>query len=357
MTRAEASRPRRRRRRRPRATCHQDGDAAGATDTGVTDDSIPGRYASPTRASPPDPGLNQEMYDDAPSPSPAWCNRHGGINGRELVIADRDAAIGAYNDQVVESCSQDFAMVGGGAVLDDADNGSRVACEARPTSPARGVGHGRSWRPISRCKPLPNPLTKLMAGQYRLLAEADPEAIAHYGIMTSTFGSVLWCATPRSRPSASSATRSSTTGSTGAGGESNWAAVRRGDAVGGRCRSSSSWVSRRTWPSSRKAMQLVGYFPEIFTIQPGRRTSPAGRQLRRPGRRLRHRRGGAHRSRRSSWPTRTRPPADYLELMERYNPERQGRRPRRPGRLGVHPLRPVGGMACGSGAHPRVPAR
>ena len=57
-----------------------------------------------------------------------WCNEHGGINGRELVVADRDAALTEFNARIIDACSQDFALVGGGAVLDESDNGGRVAC-------------------------------------------------------------------------------------------------------------------------------------------------------------------------------------------------------------------------------------
>ncbi len=100
--------------------------AGGATDVGVTADSINvGTLTDKGFAS--RPGLNEEMLDAAEAFA-AWCNEHGGINGREIVVHDRDAALTAYNDRITESCAEDFALVGGGAVLDDADNGGRVAC-------------------------------------------------------------------------------------------------------------------------------------------------------------------------------------------------------------------------------------
>src|SRR5690606_9254449 len=69
-------------------TVCQDGDASGATDIGVTDDSIQvGVFTDKGFAS--RPGLNEEMYDAAVAFAD-WCNSHGGILGRELVIADRD---------------------------------------------------------------------------------------------------------------------------------------------------------------------------------------------------------------------------------------------------------------------------
>jgi hypothetical protein len=239
-----------------------DGDSSGATDTGVTDDSIQvGTFTDKGFTS--RPGLNQEMYDAAVAFA-AWCNEHGGIGGRELVIADRDAAIGAFNDRIVESCDQDFAMVGGGAVLDDADNGGRVAC-GLPNIPGYVVSATAREADL-QVQPVPNPLDKLMAGQYRVLAEADPEAIAHYGIMTSTFGSVLLVRDTSIEAATQFGYEVVYNREYSAGGESNWrpfveemqsAGVQILEFVG----------EPENLAQLQEAMQLVGYFPEI-TIQP-----------------------------------------------------------------------------------------
>ncbi len=106
----------------------QEGDAGagGATDVGVTADEI--RLATFTdKGFTGRPGLTKEMHDAAVAFA-AWCNEHGGILGREVVVDDRDAAIVAYNNRILESCDEDFAMVGGGAVLDDSDAGRRIEC-------------------------------------------------------------------------------------------------------------------------------------------------------------------------------------------------------------------------------------
>ena len=72
----------------------QDGDASGATATGVTDDEI--RLGTVTdKGFTGVPGLNKEMYDAAVAFT-TWCNEHGGILGRELVLDDLDAALTEY---------------------------------------------------------------------------------------------------------------------------------------------------------------------------------------------------------------------------------------------------------------------
>ena len=72
-------------------------------------------------------GLNKEMVDTTTALA-AWCNEHGGILGRKVIVDDRDAKLTDYNAVVTTSCDEDLAMVGGGAVFDDGDNGLRVQC-------------------------------------------------------------------------------------------------------------------------------------------------------------------------------------------------------------------------------------
>lgn len=165
----------------------QDGDASGATDVGVTDDTIQiGTITDKGFAS--RPGLNQEMYDAAVAFA-EWCNSLGGINGRELVVVDRDAAMLNYNAEVVEACDADFALVGGGAVLDDTDNGAREAC-GLPNFPGYVVSRGAREAGL-QVVAVPNPPGHIQIGPYRLIAENDPEVIDRMGIITASFGSVI----------------------------------------------------------------------------------------------------------------------------------------------------------------------
>jgi Periplasmic binding protein len=165
----------------------QDGDASGATDVGVTDDTIQvGTITDKGFTS--RPGLNEEMYDAAVAFA-AWCNEHGGINGRELVVADRDAALADFNARIIDACSQDFALVGGGAVLDETDNGGRVAC-GLPNIAGYVVSEPARSADL-QVQPVPNPTGRMAMGAYQVIADQNPDLIDRYGVITSSFGSVL----------------------------------------------------------------------------------------------------------------------------------------------------------------------
>ena len=168
------------------AVC-QDGDAAGATATGVTDTEI--RIGSVTdKGFTGAAGLNKEMYDAAVAFA-AWCNEHGGILGREIVVDDLDAALTEYEARITEACAQDFALVGGGAVFDEDPNGVRVGCGLPNiagyvvSAPARNAE--------LQVQPLPNSLDKINIGRYRAAARDHAEGIKRYGIMASNLPAVI----------------------------------------------------------------------------------------------------------------------------------------------------------------------
>ncbi len=158
----------------------QPGDASGATATGVTDDEI--RIATFSDAGYSGrPGLNQELFDTAEVFS-QWCNDAGGINGRKIVVDERDAALTEYKPRILESCQQDFLMVGGGAVFDNTGVEDRLRCLLPDitgyvvTPEARGAD--------LLVGPLPNPLDRMFIGEYRWLGEQYPSSTEHVGILT-----------------------------------------------------------------------------------------------------------------------------------------------------------------------------
>lgn len=166
----------------------RDGDGAGATDVGVTDETIQiGVVTDKSFAG--RPGLTAEMYDIAIAFAD-WCNEHGGINGREVVIADRDAAILDYNTQVVTGCEEDLAFVGGGGALDDADAGGRAEC-GLPNLPAYVVSQAAREAGVAelQVQAVPNPPTEMNAGIYQQAAAQFPDLVDGFGVMTSQFGS------------------------------------------------------------------------------------------------------------------------------------------------------------------------
>lgn len=149
-----------------------DGEPGAATEVGLSADEI--RLGTITdRGSAERPGLTQEMYDAAVAFA-AWCNEHGGIGGREVVIDDLDARLFEYGQRVGEACQRDFALVGGGGVFDSQDGGARVAC---------GLVNlpGYVVTPQARVADLqvqavPNPVHTFASAGYRWLGARFPEA-------------------------------------------------------------------------------------------------------------------------------------------------------------------------------------
>ena len=74
-----------------------------------------------------EPGLEKEFVQFA-NAFASWCNAAGGINGRHIVIHNRDAALFNAAQVANESCQSDFMAVGGGMALDQASVPVRVGC-------------------------------------------------------------------------------------------------------------------------------------------------------------------------------------------------------------------------------------
>jgi hypothetical protein len=167
------------------AVC-QDGDASGATAPGVTDTQI--TVGTVTDKGGVVQGLNEEMYDTAVAFT-EWCNEHGGINGREIVLSDADAKLFDYEPAITEACGRDFALVGGGAVFDEDPNDVRVGCQlpniAGYVVSARGRTAGLQVQPI------PNTLQRVGLGRYNAVKRDFPDSIDRYAIMASAIDSVL----------------------------------------------------------------------------------------------------------------------------------------------------------------------
>jgi Periplasmic binding protein len=73
------------------------------------------------------PGLEVEFPQQAQAFAD-WCNAAGGINGRKVVIDNRDAALFNAAQQVTASCQSDFMAVGGGMALDQPSVPIREKC-------------------------------------------------------------------------------------------------------------------------------------------------------------------------------------------------------------------------------------
>ena len=85
---------------------------------------------SPCSTTPPTrsiPGLEAEFVQQAKAFA-AWCNASGGINGRNIVIDNRDAALFNAAQVTEQSCQSDFMAVGGGMALDQPSVPIREKC-------------------------------------------------------------------------------------------------------------------------------------------------------------------------------------------------------------------------------------
>ena len=65
-----------------------------------------------------------------------WCNEAGGINGRKLVHKTRDSKFMEVRQRMIESCREDFFIVGGGSALDALGVKDRLEC-LLPAFPAQ----------------------------------------------------------------------------------------------------------------------------------------------------------------------------------------------------------------------------
>jgi hypothetical protein len=158
------------------------------TDVGVTADSIQvSTFSDPGFVG--RPGLNQEMFDTATAFA-AWCNEHGGINGREIDLKLRDAKLGEFQQRIIEACSEgDFAMVGGGAVFDDTGQAERLDCEL-PNIAGYVVTAVAAEADLT-VQPVPNPAGFLPTGDLDYLAAQFPDSLDHVGILTGDIATTV----------------------------------------------------------------------------------------------------------------------------------------------------------------------
>ncbi len=157
------------------------GDARGATDVGVTDTEIrivtiadPGNTAKP--------GLNQGVFDSMRA-FEKWCNDQGGINGRTVVVEQRDAALFEYAAQVMYACENALALVGGIGALDDLGAQDQVNC-GLPNVPAAAVSPLQTGADFTY-QPMPNPTNRYNIGPARWEAERFPDAIGKAAALRS----------------------------------------------------------------------------------------------------------------------------------------------------------------------------
>jgi ABC-type branched-subunit amino acid transport system substrate-binding protein len=134
------------------------------------------------------PGLEVEFVQQAKAFA-AWCNASGGINGRSIVIDDRDAALFNAAQVTQQACQSDFMAVGGGMALD---------APAVPVREKCGLGQitGYTVSDASIAGSLQvNPTNSsnkiVAAGWFGALAKMYPQAVKKGGMGGTNVPSVL----------------------------------------------------------------------------------------------------------------------------------------------------------------------
>ncbi len=141
------------------------------------------------------PGLNQEIFD-AGEAFVEWCNAAGGINGKQLVLHQRDAAIFEYQPVVEQSCEEDFGIVGSGAVQDNLWPSVGAACglidiAGFSVTPEKAGEAGRDPVEARSVQPLPNPSNHFQVGAFRIIDAEFPDAPARSGILYGDFETTI----------------------------------------------------------------------------------------------------------------------------------------------------------------------
>ena len=161
-------------------TVCQPGKPSGATAPGVTAQDIRiGTFSDAGFAG--RPGLNQELFDTA-EVFAAWCNEAGGINGRQIIVNERDAALFDVKARMVESCAADFMVVGGGAVFDQNGVETRLEC-MMPEIPGFAVSPQARGADL-QVQPVPNTNETYPIGDFLYLEKKFPAATKAYGVLT-----------------------------------------------------------------------------------------------------------------------------------------------------------------------------
>jgi ABC-type branched-subunit amino acid transport system substrate-binding protein len=164
-----------------------EGDAAGATDQGVTDEKIVIGYGDDA-GFPSSPGLNHEM-SDAIEAMIKWCNDQGGINGREVEGIYYDAKITEVNNVMLEACRQVFMLVGEGWALDSGQEATRLGCDL-PAVPTYSVSPEFANAPLM-FQPVPNPVDYTPVQIASAMSEKFPQAIKKTAPMYANYAATI----------------------------------------------------------------------------------------------------------------------------------------------------------------------
>jgi hypothetical protein len=135
-----------------------------------------------------DPGLEAEFPQQATAFAD-WCNAAGGINGRKIVIDNRDAALFNAAQQMTAACQSDFMAVGGGMALDQPSVPIREKCGLGQISGY--VVSDASVESSLQVDPTGISTSAVTAGWFGAMTKAYPKAVQVAGMGGSDTPSVI----------------------------------------------------------------------------------------------------------------------------------------------------------------------
>jgi hypothetical protein len=134
------------------------------------------------------PGLEVEFPEQATAFAD-WCNAAGGIDGRKIVIDNRDAALFNAAQQTTAACQSDFMAVGGGMALDQPAVPIREKCGLGQISGY--VVSNLSVLGTDQVDPSGTNTDSISAGWFGALTKAYPKAVKVAGMGAGDTPSVL----------------------------------------------------------------------------------------------------------------------------------------------------------------------
>jgi hypothetical protein len=134
------------------------------------------------------PGLEEEFPQQATAFAD-WCNAAGGINGRKIVIDNRDAALFNAAQQATAACQSDFMAVGGGMALDQPSVPIREKCGLGQISGY--VVSDASDLASLQVDPTGINTNAVTSGWFGALAKIYPQAVKKAGMGASDSPSVI----------------------------------------------------------------------------------------------------------------------------------------------------------------------
>jgi hypothetical protein len=134
------------------------------------------------------PGLEVEFPQQATAFAD-WCNAAGGINGRKIVIDNRDAALFNAAQQTTAACQSDFMAVGGGMALDQPAVPIREKCGLGQITGY--VVSNASVLASEQVDPGGGNTNTIPAGYFGAMTKAYPKAVKAAGMGAGDTPSVL----------------------------------------------------------------------------------------------------------------------------------------------------------------------